>query len=85
MKYLVLVNAESVLGLVHKTLLRAAMDGLVLTAAELVADGLGIGLAGVWLRPSSDLVGRSGDTFLGLVEGRFGGVGSLGNTKLGLL
>jgi hypothetical protein len=82
MKHLVLVNAESVLGLVHETLLRAAMNGLVLTAAELVADGLSIGLAGVWLRATSDLVGRSGDAFLGLVEGRFGGVGSLGNPTL---
>jgi hypothetical protein len=85
MKHLVLVNAESVLGLVHETLLRAAMNGLVLTAAELVADGLSIGLAGVWLRATSDLVGRSGDAFLGLVEGRFRGVGSLGNPTLVLL
>lgn len=65
------------LGLVHEALLGAAVDGLVLAAAELVADGLSVGLAGIGLRATSDLVGAAGDALLGLVEGGLGGVWSL--------
>jgi hypothetical protein len=73
----VLVKAESVLGLVHEALLGATVDSLVLGAAELVMDLLGVGLARVGLGTASDLVGSAGEGLLGLVEGGLGGVGGL--------
>lgn len=62
-----LVHAESVLGLVHETLLGAAVDSLVLAASDLVAGGLSVGLAGVGLGAAGNLVGATGDALLGLV------------------
>lgn len=64
-----LVHAESVLGLVHETLLGAAVDGLVLAAADLVAGRLGVGLARVGLGATDNLVGAAGDALFGLVCG----------------
>jgi hypothetical protein len=68
-QHLVLVHAESVLGLVHETLLGTAVDGLVLAATDLVAGGLGVGLARVGLGATDNLVGAAGDALLGLVCG----------------
>ena len=68
-QHLVLVHAENVLGLVHEALLGAAVHGLVLAAADLVAGGLGVGLARVGLGAAGNLVGATGDALLGLVCG----------------
>ena len=72
-----LVEAKSVLGLVHEALLAAAVDRLVLAAAKLVGGLLGVRLARVGLGAAGDLVGAAGERLLGLVEGGLGGVGSL--------
>lgn len=71
------VETESVLGLVRETLLASAVNSLVLAAAELVADGLGVSLAGVGLSATSDLVGATGDALLRTVEAGLGGIWSL--------
>lgn len=73
-----LVESESVLGLVEEALLAAAVDCLVLAAAELVVGLLSVRLARVGLSATGDLVGAAGERLLGLVEGGLGGVGSLG-------
>lgn len=65
------------LRLVQEATMRATMNRLVLAAAKFVARRLRVGLAGVRLRAAGNLVGAAGDTFFGLVEGGFGGVGSL--------
>lgn len=72
-----LVHAESMLSLVQEAAMGAAMNSLVLAAAEFVAGRLSVGLAGVGLRATSDLVGAAGNAFFSLVEGGLGGVGSL--------
>jgi hypothetical protein len=50
---------------------------VLLTTADLVVERLGVGLAGVGLSASGDLVGAAGEGLLGLVEGGLGGVGGL--------
>lgn len=81
-----LVEAKSVLGLVHEALLAAAVDRLVLAAAKLVRGLLGVRLARVWLGAAGDLVSAAGEGLLGLVEGGLGGVGSLGGSvSMGML
>jgi hypothetical protein len=47
------------------------------TTTDFVVERLGVGLAGVGLSASGDLVGAAGDRLLGLVEGGLGGVGGL--------
>jgi hypothetical protein len=81
----VAVHTESMLGLVHETLLGASVDRLVLAAAELVGHLLSSRFARVGLRAASDLVGSAGDAFLGLLEGGLGGVGSHLLAGLGVL
>jgi hypothetical protein len=51
---------------------------VLLTTADLVVERLGVGLAGVGLSASGDLVGAAGEGLLGLVEGGLGRVGGLG-------
>ena len=65
-KHLVLVHAKGVLGLVHEALLGSTVDGFVFAAAELVASGLGVGLAAVGLCAADHLIGATGDALLGL-------------------
>jgi hypothetical protein len=66
------------LRLVHESLLGSSMHSLVLATADLIVQRLCGALARVRLCAARDLVGATSDRLLGLVEGGFGGVGSLG-------
>jgi len=75
---LFLVHAESVLGLVEDAVSGAAMDLVVLLAADLVTKRLGGSLRVVGLELTCDLVGGVGQVLRQLVGGALGAVGSDG-------
>jgi hypothetical protein len=74
-KHLVLVShTKSVLGLVEDRLAGAAVNVLVLGAAELVGEGLLTGLLRVWDDAAGDLVGGISEGLTDLLAGGLGGV-----------
>lgn len=69
---MLVAEAESVLRLVHDALAAAAVDVLVLGAAELVAGILGGGLLAIGLDATSNLITGAGKSLLQLLLGRLG-------------
>lgn len=69
---MLVAEAESVLRLVHDALAAAAVDVLILGAAELVADLLAGGLLVVGLEATSNLITGAGNSLLQLLLGRLG-------------
>ena len=75
---LFLVHAESVLGLVENAISGAAVDLIVLLAAELIANRLGGSLGVVGLELTCHLIAGAGHVLRQLVGGALGAVRSDG-------
>jgi hypothetical protein len=68
-------HAQGILGLVHDALAGAAMNFVVLAAADLVAERLSSGLVGVGHDATADLVAGVGEGLLHFFGGGFAAVG----------